>query len=57
MIGMIAEVVLVLKKEQADDDSKKEYCETSLKQTDDNKKDLELSISNSRSPGGRGKSA
>ena len=47
VIGMIDEMVAVLKKEQADDDSKEEYCEKSLDQTDDKKKDLELSISHS----------
>ena len=44
VIGMIDEMVAVLKKEQADDDSKEEYCEKSLDQTDDKKKDLELSM-------------
>ena len=36
-IGMIDEMVAVLK-EQKDDDSKEEYCEKSLDQTDDRKK-------------------
>merc|ERR1719333_1254951 len=35
----------LLKKEQADDDDKKEYCETSIDQTEDKVKELELSIS------------
>ena len=52
-MGMIDEMVAVLKKEQVDDDSKEKYCEKSLDQTDDKKKDLELSISDSdRSAGG-----
>ena len=36
-IGMIDEMVAVLK-EQKDDDSKEEYCEKSLDQTHDRKK-------------------
>merc|ERR1712019_273934 len=47
VIGMIDEMVAVLKKEQADDDTRKEYCEKSLDQTDYSKKNLELSISDS----------
>merc|ERR1719243_136782 len=34
-------MVVLLKKEQADDEDKKEYCETSLDEADDKKKELE----------------
>jgi chromosome segregation ATPase len=47
VIAMIDEMVLTLKKEQADDDSKKEYCSTELDTADDKKKSLEKSISDS----------
>jgi septal ring factor EnvC (AmiA/AmiB activator) len=45
VIAMIDEMVLTLKKEQADDDSKKEYCDTELDMSDDKKKSLEKTIS------------
>jgi septal ring factor EnvC (AmiA/AmiB activator) len=44
VIAMIDKMVLTLKKEQKDDDSKKEYCLTELDTADDNKKSLEKSI-------------
>merc|ERR1719203_2385725 len=37
-------MVGVLKKEQADDDDKKEYCEKQLDQADDKKKQLEITV-------------
>jgi len=45
VIAMIDEMVVTLKAEQADDDSKKEYCATELDTSDDKKKSLEKSIS------------
>merc|ERR1719414_748083 len=45
VIAMIDEMVATLKKEQADDDSKKEYCLTELDASDDKKKALEKHIS------------
>merc|ERR1712196_394235 len=45
VIAMIDEMVAVLKKEQTDDDSKKEFCTTELDTSDDKKKELELTIS------------
>merc|ERR550537_209681 len=45
VIGMIDEMVELLKKEQIDDDNKKEYCEKTIDQTEDKIKQLELSIS------------
>merc|ERR1711957_1040826 len=47
VISMIDELVVNLKKEQVDDDSKKEYCEAEFDQSDDKKKGLENSISDS----------
>mmetsp|Transcript_103485 Transcript_103485/g.298031 ORF Transcript_103485/g.298031 Transcript_103485/m.298031 type:complete len:723 (+) Transcript_103485:54-2222(+) len=47
VIKMIDDMVANLKVEQSDDDSKKEYCETQLDQTDDKKKGLEQSIKDS----------
>merc|ERR1719203_2227094 len=44
---MIDSMVKNLKKEQGDDDSKKAYCEKSLDETDDKKKVLQQSISDS----------
>jgi len=46
VIGMIDELVATLKKEQQDDETKKEYCNTQLDQSDDKKKELEHEISN-----------
>jgi len=46
VLKMIDEMVAVLHKEQDDDNSKKEYCETALDIADDKKKGLEHSISN-----------
>merc|ERR1719265_560712 len=40
-------MVVMLKKEQVDDDNKKEYCEHELDLADDKKKALERSISDS----------
>merc|ERR1711862_995740 len=47
VISMIDEMVDVLGKEQKDDDSKKEYCAAEFDATDDKKKALERSISDS----------
>ena len=47
VIKMIDEMVVNLKKEQVDDDSKKEYCEKMLDEADDKRKGLEQSISDS----------
>merc|ERR1719188_905175 len=47
VISMIDELVANLKKEQVDDDSKKEYCEAEFDKSDDKKKQLENSISDS----------
>ena len=45
IIKMIDVMVALLKEEQVDDDSKKEYCEMSLDKADDMKKVLERSVS------------
>merc|ERR1719271_564151 len=45
VIGMIDEMVVLLGKEQVDDDDKKSYCETTIDQTEDKVKELELDIS------------
>merc|ERR1719412_51976 len=45
VIAMIDDMVAELKKEQVDDDSKKEYCQSQLDASDDKKKSLERSIS------------
>merc|ERR1719502_1863136 len=45
VIGMIDEMVVTLKQEQADDDAKKEYCAKEFDLADDKKKELERSIS------------
>jgi len=47
VIAMIDELVANLKKEQVDDDSKKSYCENEFDKSDDKKKGLENSISDS----------
>merc|ERR1719320_744 len=44
---MIDDMVANLKQEQVDDDSKKEYCEKQLDMTEDKKKELEISLSDS----------
>merc|ERR1719343_1493117 len=44
---MIDEMVANLKKEQGDDDAKRAYCEKSFDTTDDKKKVLQQSISDS----------
>jgi len=44
VIQMIDEMVVTLKKEQADDDNKKEYCATELDTSDDKKKELEHAL-------------
>jgi chromosome segregation ATPase len=41
VIKLIDDMVVLMKKEQVDDEDKKEYCETSLDQADDKKKELE----------------
>merc|ERR1719287_67868 len=46
VLGMIDDMVALLKKEQVDDDNKKEYCEQQIDQTEDKVKELELSVSN-----------
>merc|ERR1719478_1140121 len=45
VITMIDEMVVLLGKEQVADDDKKEYCETTIDQTEDKLKELELDIS------------
>merc|ERR1719453_328411 len=45
VIKMIDDMVVLLGKEQADDDHKKEYCEMQFDMTDDKKKGLERTIS------------
>merc|ERR1719440_901157 len=45
VITMIDEMVVLLGKEQVADDDKKEYCETTIDQTEDKVKELELDIS------------
>merc|ERR1719379_910218 len=47
VIKLMDEMVVLLKKEQVDDDLKKEYCEKELDLADDKKKALERSISDS----------
>merc|ERR1719335_65068 len=45
VIALMDEMVVVLKKEQVDDDNKKEYCMKELDLADDKKKGLERAIS------------
>merc|ERR1719218_586781 len=45
VITMIDDMTALLKKEQVDDDNKKEYCETTIDQTEDKVKELELTVS------------
>merc|ERR1719277_476904 len=45
VIAMIDEMLATLKREQADDDSKKEYCSSELDTSDDKKKSIEKTIS------------
>mmetsp|Transcript_7244 Transcript_7244/g.18075 ORF Transcript_7244/g.18075 Transcript_7244/m.18075 type:complete len:737 (-) Transcript_7244:101-2311(-) len=47
VIAMIDDMVSNLKREQIDDDAKKEYCNQQFDESDDKRKGLELSISNS----------
>jgi len=47
VIGMIDEMVANLKKEQADDEAKKEYCDKEFDTSEDNKKELDLKVSDS----------
>jgi chromosome segregation ATPase len=47
VIALIDEMVVVLKKEQVEDDQKKEYCEKEFDIAEDKKKALEISISDS----------
>merc|ERR1719217_57198 len=42
---MIDDMVALLGKEQSDDDAKKEYCEKTIDKTEDNLKQLELTVS------------
>ena len=46
VIAMVDEMVALLKQEQEDDDSKKEYCATQADSLDDKKKGLERTVSN-----------
>merc|ERR1712079_770287 len=46
-IGMIDEMVANLKKEQADDEAKKEYCDKEFDTSEDKKKELDLKVSDS----------
>jgi septal ring factor EnvC (AmiA/AmiB activator) len=45
VVTMVDDMVSLLKKEQVDDDSKKEYCEATIDKTEDKVKELELSVS------------
>merc|ERR1719264_1609469 len=45
VIKMIDDMITTLKIEQADDDAKKEYCDTAFDQADDKKKGLERAVS------------
>merc|ERR1719265_2032679 len=45
VIAMINDMVVLLGKEQVEDDTKKTYCENEFDKADDKKKELELSIS------------
>merc|ERR1719476_282326 len=47
VIGLIDEMVANLKKEQIDDDNKKEYCDKQFDLSEDKKKELEMSVSDS----------
>jgi len=47
VIAMIDEMVGNLKKEQADDEAKKEYCDKELDASEDKKKELDLKVSDS----------
>merc|ERR1719336_3240236 len=55
VIGMIDEMVAVLKKEQETDDSKKTYCDEQFDSTDDKKKALERKVSDEMSAIGAAK--
>merc|ERR1719311_1607904 len=45
VLKMIDDMVTLLGQEQQDDDNKKEYCEGLIDKTEDNLKELELSVS------------
>jgi chromosome segregation ATPase len=47
VIGMIDDMVGNLKKEQADDEAKKEYCDKEFDTSEDKKKELDLKVSDS----------
>merc|ERR1712129_694504 len=47
VIGMIDDMVGNLKKEQADDEAKKEYCDKEFDRSEDKKKELDLKVSDS----------
>merc|ERR1712129_557552 len=47
VIGLIDEMVANLKKEQIDDQNKKEYCDKQFDLSEDKKKELEMSVSDS----------
>ncbi|CAK0850059.1 unnamed protein product, partial [Prorocentrum cordatum] len=44
VIALVDDMMATLKKEQADDDAKREYCEAELDKTEDQKKELERAI-------------
>merc|ERR1719453_1530163 len=45
VLKMVDDMITLLGKEQVDDNDKKEYCETLIDKTEDNLKELELSVS------------
>merc|ERR1719313_2179925 len=45
VLKMIDDMTALLKKEQQDDNDKKEYCETLIDKTEDDLKELELTVS------------
>merc|ERR1712050_277734 len=45
VLTMIDDMVALLGKEQTDDDDKKEYCQNVIDKTEDNLKELELTVS------------
>jgi hypothetical protein len=48
VLKMIDDMIALLGREQTDDDSKKEYCESLIDKTEDNLKSLELTVSDLR---------
>merc|ERR1740138_1925140 len=45
VLKMIEDMIVLLGREQSDDDNKKEYCEKLIDKTEDNLKELELTVS------------